>query len=99
MSNEILERLENIERITMLAAKNVLNLEDASYITGISKSTLYKMTSLRKIPYYKNGKYLFFDRKELEDWMKQNRVQTIAEAEQQAVNYVVTKEMPGRVSK
>lgn len=96
MSDEILFRLENIERMTMLAAKNVLNLEDASFITGISKSSLYKMTSSREIPHYKNKKYLYFDRKELEDWMKLNRVQTKAEAEQQAINYVVTKEKGGR---
>ena len=97
MSDEILFRLENIERMTMLAAKNVLSLEDASFITGISKSSLYKMTSKHEIPHYKpNGKFLYFDRKELEDWMKQNRVQTKAEAEQQAINYVVTKEKGGR---
>ena len=91
MSNEILVRLENIERMTILAAKNVLTLEEAALITGLQKSHLYRLTSQHVIPHYKpNGKLLYFDRKELEEWMKRNRVQTKVEAEQQAINYVVT---------
>ena len=91
MSEEILLRLENIERMTMLAAKNVLTFDEAVFMTGLAKSQLYKLTSRHEIPHYKpNGKMLYFDRKELEEWMKRNRVQTKAEAEQQAINYVVT---------
>lgn len=91
MSEEILLRLENIERMTTLAAKNVFTFEEAAFITGLQKSHLYRLTSQHEIPHYKpNGKMLYFDRKELEEWMKRNRVQTRAEAEQQAINYVVT---------
>lgn len=90
MSEEILLRLENIERMTMVAAKSVLTLEEAAFITGLQKSYLYRLTSQHEIPHYKpNNKMLYFDRKELEEWMKRNRVQTKAEAEQQAINYVV----------
>jgi excisionase family DNA binding protein len=76
----------------MLAAKNVLNFDDAVVITGLSKSHLYKLTCTHQIPHYKpNGKQIYFDRAELEAWLKQNRVATQAEAEQQAINYVVGK--------
>jgi hypothetical protein len=34
---------------------------------------------------------MYFDRVEIEEWMKQNRVTTQAEAEQQALAYVVKK--------
>lgn len=92
MSEEILLRLENIERMATLAAKNVFTFEEAALITGLQKSHLYQLTSKHEIPHYKpNGKMLYFDRKELEDWMKRNRVQTKAEAEQIAINHIVTK--------
>ena len=91
-ANVILEKLTEIERYTIIAAKNVLNLDDVAILTGLSKSHLYKLTSTKQIPHYKpNAKAMYFDRKEIEDWMKQNRVNTQAEAEQQAVAYIVGK--------
>ncbi len=88
----ITARLDTIERYTLLGAKNVLNLDDVSMLTGLSKSHLYKLTSSKQIPHYKpNTKSMYFDRTEIEEWMKQNRVQTQAEAEQQAISYVVEK--------
>lgn len=90
MEEKIMCRLEAIERNSLLAAKNVLNLEDVALLTGLSKSHLYKLTSSRQIPHYKqNGKQMWFDRREIEDWQKQNRVTTIAEAEQKAIAHTV----------
>jgi len=68
----------------------VLTFEDAKALTGLSGSCLYKKTSDRTIPFYRpSGKQIFFDRIELEGWMKQNRVATTNEIEQQAANYIV----------
>ena len=90
MEEKILTELEAIKQYSMLAAKNVLTFDDAVVITGLSKSHLYKLTCTHQIPHYKpNGKHVYFDRAELEAWMKQNRVTTQMEAEQQAVSYVV----------
>lgn len=90
MEDKILTELETIKQYSLLAAKNVLNFEDAAVITGLSKSFLYKLTCTHQIPHYKpNGKQVYFDRAELEAWMKQNRIATQLEAEQQAINYVV----------
>lgn len=87
----ILEKLEAIERYSLLAAKNVLSLDDAALLTNMSKSHIYKLTCSKQIPYYKpGGKQLFFDRAELEGWLKQNRVTPEYEAEQQAIGYVMT---------
>lgn len=73
-----------------MAAKNVLTLEDAALLTGLSKSWLYKATCKNEIPHYKpNGKMLYFDRKEIEDWMKQGRVKTNEGSEQGIANYIV----------
>jgi excisionase family DNA binding protein len=71
---EILEqRIEALEKIVSLATKTVLNINELSKLTGISKSTIYKFTSNGSIPYYKQAKYLFFDRVEIENWLKENK--------------------------
>lgn len=89
MENNIIEQLNRIERNTLLAAKNVLTFEDTALLTGLSKSHLYKLTCTRQIPYYKpNGKNIYFDRREVEDWLRQNRANTNVEAQGAAAAYL-----------
>ena len=88
--NAILSKLDIIERNSLLASKKVLCLEDVSVLTGLSKSYIYKLTADKKIPHYKpNGKLVYFERSEIENWMLQNRVATTDEAEQDAMSYLV----------
>lgn len=94
MKGEFFTILQRIEYNLLLTAKQVLNIEDAMYLTGLSRSHLYKLTCSRKIPYYKpEGKQIYFDRTELEAWLKRNRVNTVDEVEQEATNYLVTGQM------
>lgn len=82
------EQLDRIERYALLAAKDVLTVEDAAIMTGLSPSYIYKMTMQHKLPYYKpNGKLIFFKKKELEEWMTQNRVATADEVASSAASY------------
>lgn len=91
-----MSKLEVIERLSLLAAKNVLTLDDVAMLTGYSRSHLYKLTSAREIPHYKhNGKQLFFDRAEVEQWLKQGKVSTDAEIEQRAAGYQMSQAMKG----
>lgn len=90
------EKIDMILSYSLLAAKNVLTMEDVAVLTGLSKSHLYRLTCNHQIPHYKpNGKQIYFDRGEVEAWMKQNRVATTKEAEQKAVAYVVTGQKGG----
>jgi len=52
--------------------KEILNFNEVRELLGVSKSTLYKLTSANKIPYLKptNGK-LFFKREEILLWLNQ----------------------------
>ncbi len=89
---EIIERrvadLEQSVAMLGLAQKEVLTFGEASRYTGLSKSWLYKLTSAKQIPHYKpSGKLCFFDRTELDSWIKQNRVSTTEEIETQAQAY------------
>lgn len=71
--NSIDERLKIIE-VAVLSKKVVLNLNEASLYLGISQSYLYKLTSNNIVPHYKpNGKLIFFNRVELEEWMLKNK--------------------------
>ena len=91
MSEEIKHQLDRIEQYSLLAAKNVLCFDDVALLTGLSKSHLYKLTYSHQIPHYTpNGKQLYFDRKEIEDWMRQNKVATNDEIERKATSYLVT---------
>ena len=50
------------------------------------------MTCKKQLPHYKpNSKLLFFDRKEIEEWAKQNRINTEREAAEQAEAYCLSK--------
>ena len=61
------------------SAKEILTMPEASEFTGLAKQTLYAMTSQRLIPHFKRGKRVLFRRNELEQWMTENRRQTIQE--------------------
>ncbi len=51
----------------------------ATQITGLSKGTIYNLISNRKIPHYKRGKRVYFDREELLKWIKDGKRKTIEE--------------------
>lgn len=75
MEEFIFQELADIKRNTLLAAKNVLTLEDVALLTGLSKQSLYQLTRRGEIPHYcPRGKQLYFDRAEIEAWMKRNRI-------------------------
>lgn len=64
-----------ISDMTVLVQKPVLTAQEAAIYLGWNLSYLYKKTMSKDVPHYKpNGKTLYFDRLELEAWMKRNRV-------------------------
>jgi excisionase family DNA binding protein len=90
---EIIERLNAIERKLdelAVANKEVLNLKEAAKYLNVSCSHLYKLTYSKQIPHYKpRGKQVYFEKRELDKWLLQNRQTTKAEIEQATTNYVV----------
>lgn len=93
---QLKESIDEIKRYTLLSAKNVLNMSDVVLLTGFSKAYLYKLTCNHEIPHYKpNGKQLYFDRAEVEAWMKQGRIATDSEVECNAATYIVTGKQKG----
>lgn len=93
--DEILERLKIIEKHVLdrnIIVKNVLSFKEACKFLELSQSHLYKLTSTGAIPHYKpNGKKIYFNRVELEDWLLSNRVDSEEEIEQQVADYLIKK--------
>ena len=78
----IIERLNAIERKLdelAVANKDVLNLKEAARYLNVSCSHLYKLTYSKQIPHYKpRGKQVYFEKRELDKWLLQNRQTTKA---------------------
>lgn len=79
---------DQITARVLFCTKDVLTFAEAVQFTGFSKSYMYKLTSARKIPHYcPTGKLLYFNRRELENWLQQNRVTPIEEIKETASGY------------
>ena len=88
-TTELDERLSRIENM-LLSQKTVLNFEEASVYTGLSKSHLYKLTSTGGVPCYKpTGKKLYFDKEELDEWMLRNKKLSQDEIDDKAENFLM----------
>ena len=91
MEKSIEMRVAELENL-VLHSKNVLSFEEASRFLNLSKSYLYKLTSDNLIPHYKpQGKMLYFEKTELEAWLRQNPIRTQAQTEAEAQKYVLAR--------
>lgn len=89
--NQILEALEEL-KVSLLSQKKVLSFEECKRFTGFSSSHLYKLTSGNKIPFFKPlGKFIYFEREEIEKWLLRNKSKTLQEIEQESINYTTAK--------
>ncbi len=68
--NKVTQLLEEI-KFLLGSTKKVLNVDDLSKYTGLSKSKIYKLTQLKLIP-MGNNKHIrqkFFDKDEIDIWL------------------------------
>ena len=99
------KKLESIERkldslLEKATYKSILNFKETVSYMNVSNSFLYKMTSLKKIPHYcPEGKLLYFNRHEIDQWLLRNRQLTIEEIEAIAVDTITTLSKGGDYAK
>jgi excisionase family DNA binding protein len=87
-----LDRIEKLLKEQQTMQKNVFNFNEACTYLEFSPSHMYKLTSTGNIPHYKpNGKKIYFDREELDNWLLRNRSSSQDEIEQQAADYLIKK--------
>lgn len=88
---EIKEQLDRIEQYSMIAAKSMLNIKEASFILGMTERSIREKVRDHELPCYKpNVNRLYFKKSELEDWMMQNRSKSMTEIESEAAAYCAT---------
>ncbi len=63
----------------MTEKKQWLDADELHDEYGFSKSTQAKYRMDRKIPFSKIGRYIRYDRKEIDKWLKANAVQVLDE--------------------
>ena len=72
---QIAEQLTRIERKIDSEATQILPFAKAAEYLGLSRSTLYGMTSRGEITFFKpNGKKIFFNKSDLDTYLTRNRV-------------------------
>ena len=83
--NDRIGALENI----FLCQKEILNFDEASAYLNMSKSTLYKLTSKKEIPHYKPNRFVFFEKSELDKWIRSSVVKTDGQLNDEANSYIM----------
>jgi len=58
-----------IKNLNQKTTPDRLTLVEAAQYLDIKKPMMYKLTSARKIPFYKLGKRIFFYKMELDEWI------------------------------
>lgn len=91
LKQELQQQLDRIEKLVLMGQKDTLDVAEVAQYASLSKDYVYQLVHQRKIPHYKNsgGKLLYFDKAEIDRWLKAHRVATTEETEQAAAIYAV----------
>ena len=88
----ILKKLNQLEILIVSTAKQILTVEDLINYTGFSRSYIYKLVHKNVISYYKpNGKTLFFQKNEIDEWLLKNKNQSDSQIEAKAQDYIFSR--------
>jgi excisionase family DNA binding protein len=88
----ILEKLDCLEQLIISNNKEILSVEELEKYTGFKKSYIYHLVHYSKIPYSKpNGKYLFFQKSEIDEWLLKNKSLSDDQLQEKAREYVLKK--------
>ncbi|MEK6495446.1 helix-turn-helix domain-containing protein [Myroides odoratimimus] len=89
----ILQRLDYLEELIVNQPnKQIMSVDDLVKYTGFKKSSIYHLVHYNKIPYSKpNGKYLFFDKTEIDNWLMSNKSLSEEQIKEKAIKYSLSK--------
>ena len=95
--NAIESRIASIENKmftltdTSKTVLEIMSLNQLCEYYDFTKSYIYKQTSNREIPFYKNGKRLYFKKDEIDNWILENKVKSIQDIEREVNAYLLKK--------
>ena len=82
------ERIGALEEV-FLCQKEIFNFDEAAKYLKMSRSTLYKLTASKGIPHYKPNRFVFFERSELDKWIRAAAVKTEEQLDDQVNAYTM----------
>lgn len=89
----LLQKLYAVNNVTetRVAISPIMTIKQVSAYLDLSLSALYKMTSTKEIPHAKRGKRLYFDKKDIDAWVLENKITTSSDIEKMATEYIQRK--------
>lgn len=89
---ELFKKLLEIEVLLKrqyVLSKEILTIEEVADYLNLSKSTIYKMTSKKEIPFYNpGGKKIYLKRSDIENWVLSNKSNSFDEFEVEMSSYL-----------
>jgi excisionase family DNA binding protein len=82
--DDIIARLKRIEKSVLTIGKNVLTIAEAAQVTDYSVKYLRTLIARNEITYFKRGNRIYFNRRDLEEWMTQERIPSEGDIEAKA---------------
>ena len=76
------------DSLTQPEPEQLLTIQQAGEFLKLKVPTLYGLVQRAAIPVCKRGKRLYFSKRELIEWIKAGRKKSLAETENEAVNYI-----------
>lgn len=89
-NNEKLDKIENLIEKQSVLHKETLSFKEGCEYAGFSESHMYKLTASNEIPFFRpNSKKIYFNRKDLDQWLQRNRVDSKADLQRKAANHII----------
>mgnify|MGYP001197285104 CR=1 FL=1 len=84
IAKAVAEAVISLQPAPQLEPADEIFLDEVTTLTRRSRSTIYRMTATREIPYSKRGRQLIFSRKTILEWMEGRTVNVPPLAEEAA---------------
>ena len=93
--SQLFIKLDSIEqlllRLTSTAntdSEDLVNIKQVAAFLSLSVATIYTLVSRKDIPCMKQGKRLYFSKKEINSWVKEGKKNTLKEVVIETDNYL-----------
>lgn len=88
---EIRQDIATLRGLIVGQVEEVLDIDGVAHLTKLAKSSIYQLTSMRMIPFYRKGKRLYFKRSEILAWLTARRAKTMDEIRAEAIEHTSRK--------
>lgn len=79
-ATKFFNELAEIKSLITVSNAEFIGIDEASKHLGLSKTYLYSLVHKGKLPFYKpNGKKIYFNKLELNEWISKSRVKSSKE--------------------